>query len=123
MFCTGGIRCEKATSYLRLKGHNEVYHLEGGILKYFEESNEKSKWNGECFVFDNRVSVNNKLKKGSYNLCYACRMPLNENDKKSKKFIKGLACAHCYGKKTKSQLNKYRVRDEQFNKISKNENN
>ena len=120
MFCTGGIRCEKATSYLRFKGYKEVYHLEGGILKYLEESKKKSKWIGECFVFDNRVSVDTKLKKGSYNLCFACRMPLNETDKKSKKFVKGVVCPYCYGKKSKSQLNKYTTRNIQLENMSKN---
>ena len=92
MYCTGGIRCEKATSYIRKKGINEIYHLEGGILKYLEKNIENNSWNGECFVFDNRVSVNKHLKKGSYNLCFACRMPLSKSDMKNKSYLKGVSC-------------------------------
>ena len=114
MYCTGGIRCEKATSYIRKKGINEIYHLEGGILKYLEKNIENNSWNGECFVFDNRVAVNKHLKKGSYNLCFACRMPLSKSDMKNKSYLKGVSCPKCHGKKTITQLNKYKTRHNQF---------
>lgn len=99
MFCTGGIRCEKATAYLRQQGFDEVYHLEGGVLKYLEEvPAEQSRWHGECFVFDDRVSVGHGLKPGPYTLCYACRMPISESDMASEHFIKGVSCPRCYDK-------------------------
>lgn len=83
MFCTGGIRCEKSTALMKAKGFEEVYHLQGGILKYLEEvPQEESLWQGECFVFDSRVAVDHNLEKGSYDQCYACRMPITEEDKK-----------------------------------------
>lgn len=118
MFCTGGIRCEKATSYLKKKGREKVYHLQGGILKYLEEIKINSSWVGECFVFDNRVSLNGDLKKGTYELCYACRMPLSKNDIKKKNYTKGISCLHCYGKKTKTQINKYKMRNKQLKKVN-----
>ena len=91
-----------------------IFHLEGGILKYFEEVGDEFSWRGECFVFDNRVSINTKLKKGSFKLCYACRMPISQNDMKSIKYIKGISCPSCYGSKTDKQINKYRTRNNQF---------
>ncbi len=118
MFCTGGIRCEKATSYLKQKGHNNVYHLEGGIIKYLEKTENKSSWHGECFVFDNRVSVDKKLNKGSYKICYACRMPLSKDDIKNEKYIKGVSCHKCYGKKSQTQINKYQMRNKQLENIN-----
>ena len=97
MFCTGGIRCEKSTAYLKQKGFDQVYHLKGGILNYLKKiPKNKSKWTGECFVFDNRVSVDHDLKKGSFDQCYACRMPISVEDKKSKYYKKGISCPHCY---------------------------
>ena len=114
MFCTGGIRCEKATSYLKIKGHKNVYHLEGGILKYLEEVKDNKSWQGECFVFDNRVSLDKNLQKGNYKLCFACRMPLSQKDINHNNYIKGIACPYCYGKKTDVQINKYKVRNKQF---------
>lgn len=97
MYCTGGIRCEKSTALLREHGFEKVYHLEGGILKYLEEvPPEESLWEGECFVFDDRVSVDHALKPGSYDLCYACRMPLSDADKASEHYEKGVSCPHCY---------------------------
>ena len=97
MFCTGGIRCEKSTAYLKENGFDEVYHLEGGILKYLEEvPKDQTLWQGECFVFDNRVAVNHDLEKGSYDQCHACRMPITEKEKESKYYQPGLACHHCY---------------------------
>ena len=118
MFCTGGIRCEKATSYLKNKGHNNVYHLEGGIIKYLEKTKNKSSWYGECFVFDNRVSVDKKLKKGSYKICYACRMPLSKDDINNEKYIKGVSCHKCYDKKSQTQIDKYQMRNKQLENIN-----
>jgi len=97
MFCTGGIRCEKSTAYLKQQGFEEVYHLRGGILKYLEEvPEENSLWQGECFVFDDRVTVNHDLEKGSYDQCHACRRPITESDKRSEHFIAGASCPRCY---------------------------
>ena len=111
MFCTGGIRCEKASSFLIRLGKKNVYHLRGGIIKYLERQNKTDNfWTGECFVFDNRVSLNNKLKKGSYSLCYACRMPLSEKDKKHTFYVKGESCHMCFENKTEKQRDKYRMR-------------
>jgi len=99
MFCTGGIRCEKASSYMIKKGFRDINQLHGGILNYLEKtSNKNSLWNGECFVFDNRVSVQNELKEGTYELCHACRHPLSKKQLKSKKYTKGVSCPNCYGK-------------------------
>jgi UPF0176 protein len=97
MFCTGGIRCEKASAYMKKLGFEEVYHLKGGILKYLEEMpKEKSLWKGECFVFDQRVAVKHGLGLGSYELCPSCRHPVGLEDKKSRKYIEGVACPHCH---------------------------
>ena len=97
MFCTGGIRCEKSTAYMKEQGFDEVYHLEGGILKYLEEvPQDQTLWEGECFVFDNRVAVGHDLKRGSYDQCHACRMPITEQEKKSEFYQQGLACHHCH---------------------------
>ena len=97
MFCTGGIRCEKATAYMLQQGYEEVYHLQGGILKYIEQvPEEQSLWQGECFVFDNRVAVNHKLEKGKYDQCHGCRYPITVEDKQSEKYIEGVCCPHCH---------------------------
>ena len=105
MFCTGGIRCEKSTAFLRGEGFEEVYHLQGGILKYLEEvPKEQSLWQGECFVFDERVSVDHDLKPGNYAMCRACRQPLSAEDMASELFKDGVSCPHCYGKKTEAQI-------------------
>jgi len=97
MFCTGGIRCEKSTAYMRAQGFDNVYHLEGGILKYLETvREEQSLWEGECFVFDERVSVVHGLELGHYALCRVCRMPLSETDKTSEHYVEGVSCAHCH---------------------------
>ena len=99
MFCTGGIRCEKISSFMIKKGFKNVNQLQGGILNYLEKIPEKnSLWDGECFVFDNRVSVKNELKDGTYQLCHACRAPLSKTQIKSKKYKKGISCPKCYGK-------------------------
>jgi len=99
MFCTGGIRCEKATSYLLDQGFENVYHLKGGILKYLEQTPpESSLWNGECFVFDERVTVNQHLTPGTYSLCFGCRQPITEEDKQSPHFKTGVCCPACHDK-------------------------
>ena len=104
MFCTGGIRCEKSTALLRAQGFDEVYHLEGGILKYLETvPEERSLWEGECFVFDERVSVGHGLKVGDAVLCRACRHPLTEDDLASPLYEAGVSCPHCHGTKTEAQ--------------------
>ncbi len=100
MFCTGGIRCEKSTAFLKEKGFEEVYHLKGGILKYLEEvPREESMWQGECFVFDNRVAVDHDLNKGSYDQCHACRLPITEEDKRDTRYLKGVSCPRCHESK------------------------
>ncbi|MBE7637104.1 rhodanese-related sulfurtransferase [Sneathiella sp. P13V-1] len=115
MFCTGGIRCEKSTSYLLREGFEEVYHLEGGILQYFEDvPEEESTWEGECFVFDQRVTVNHNLEKGSYDQCYACRFPITEEDKQSPKYEKGVSCPHCYDEMSNSQRVRFMERQKQI---------
>ena len=115
MFCTGGIRCEKASSLLKDKGFENVYHLKGGILNYFEKIEpEESLWNGECFVFDDRVALNHKLEPGSYDLCHGCRMPITEEDKLSDKFIRGVSCSHCFDHKTVEQKRRYMDRQMQI---------
>jgi UPF0176 protein len=97
MFCTGGIRCEKATSYLLEQGFNEVYHLNGGILKYLEAVNpDENLWEGECFVFDGRVAVDKNLKKGTHEMCYSCRMPVSAEDRKSPEYEQGISCPRCF---------------------------
>lgn len=114
MFCTGGIRCEKSTALMLEKGFEEVYHLEGGILKYLEEvPKEETMWEGECFVFDSRVAVNHDLEKGNYDQCFACRMPITEEDKKRPEYVKGMSCHHCYGKLTDEQRARFAEREKQ----------
>ena len=115
MFCTGGIRCEKASSLLKDKGFKKVYHLKGGILNYLEKVKpQESLWNGECFVFDDRVALNHKLEPGSYDLCHGCRMPITEDDKLSDKFVRGVSCAHCFDDKTEEQKRRYADRQMQI---------
>ena len=115
MFCTGGIRCEKASSLLKDKGFEKVYHLKGGILNYLEKVKpEESLWNGECFVFDDRVALNHKLEPGSYDLCHGCRMPITEDDKLSPNFIRGVSCSHCFDNKTEEQKRRYSDRQIQI---------
>lgn len=114
MFCTGGIRCEKSTAYLKEKGFDEVYHLEGGILKYLEEiPKEDSLWQGECFVFDNRVAVDHDLNKGNYDQCYACRYPITEEDKTKEQYQSGVSCPHCYDKISAQQRERFQEREKQ----------
>lgn len=114
MFCTGGIRCEKASSFMKQEGFDEVYHLEGGILKYLEEvPAEQSLWQGECFVFDNRVAVGPGLQAGSFDLCHGCRMPIDESDKLSEYYEEGVSCPHCYQQLSDSQRQRFRDRQKQ----------
>ena len=115
MFCTGGIRCEKSTAYLRQQGFEDVYHLKGGILKYLEEvPEEQSLWQGECFVFDERVTVGHGLVQGEYELCRACRHPISAEDKASAQFEAGVSCPHCHGTQSAEQLQGLRERQKQI---------
>ena len=115
MFCTGGIRCEKSTAYMKEQGFEEVYHLEGGILKYLEEvPKEETKWEGECFVFDNRVAVNHDLEKGQYDQCHACRYPITEEEKQSEHYVQGVSCPHCIDKYTTEQRERFKQRELQM---------
>ena len=114
MFCTGGIRCEKASSYMLEQGFDQVYHLQGGILKYLEQVPAgESKWQGECFVFDNRVAVNHRLEKGSYELCHGCRYPITEQDKQSAAYEEGVSCPHCHDRLSDEQRSRFRERQKQ----------
>ena len=120
MFCTGGIRCEKSTAFLKAKGFDEVFHLEGGILKYLEDvPSKESLWQGECFVFDDRVTVDHDLKPGSYDQCHACRMPINNTDKKSNAYVKGISCSHCIDRKTDADRARFRERQKQIHLANK----
>ncbi len=115
MFCTGGIRCEKATSLLLEKGYQNTYHLKGGILKYFEDiPSNRNKYKGECYVFDERVSVNNNLKKGSYSICHACGMPLSLEDKKKLHYIEGVQCHLCIDKFSDADRARFAERQKQI---------
>ena len=114
MFCTGGIRCEKSTAFMRAEGFSEVYHLEGGILKYLETiPKEKSRWEGECFVFDERVSVGHGLKPGDYELCRSCRMPLGDVERASPHYVRGLSCAQCHDQTSDEKKASLRERQRQ----------
>ena len=116
MFCTGGIRCEKASVYLEKKGFNNIYQLKGGILNYIKSiKNKNSLWRGECFVFDNRVSLKHGLKVGSYSICSGCRNPISQKDILSKKYEEGVTCPGCYNKLTISQKKRFRMRQGQIN--------
>ena len=115
MFCTGGIRCEKSTAYLKSQGFDEVYHLRGGILKYLEQVPEaESSWTGECFVFDDRVTVDHQLEPGSYGQCHACRMPISDNDQASPDYVPGISCPHCIHEKSDADRQRYRERELQI---------
>jgi UPF0176 protein len=115
MFCTGGIRCEKSTAFLKAEGIDDVYHLEGGILRYLENIPEaESKWQGECFVFDERVSVKHGLELGEMELCHACRRPISQEDKASAHFIEGVACAACYAERTDEDRARFAERQKQI---------
>lgn len=114
MFCTGGIRCEKASAFMKQEGFDEVYHLEGGILKYLEEVPETdSLWEGQCFVFDNRVSVGHGLKVGDYELCRGCRRPISELEKTAPGYEEGVSCSACADSLTEDQKKRFRDRQKQ----------
>lgn len=115
MFCTGGIRCEKSTAYLKERGFDKVYHLRGGILKYLEEIPEKdSEWHGECFVFDDRVTVDHALRRGHYDQCHACRRSITAADKDHQHYVSGVSCPHCYGQTTATQKIRFKEREMQI---------
>ena len=120
MFCTGGIRCEKSTNFLLGEGIEDVYHLKGGILKYLEHvPQEESTWEGECFVFDNRVSVRHGLVQGNYDQCYACRRPITEDDKTRSDYIKGMQCHQCIDKYTNEDRARFGERQRQIDAAAK----
>jgi UPF0176 protein len=115
MFCTGGIRCEKSTAFLKAEGIEDVYHLEGGILRYLETvPEEESKWHGECFVFDDRVSVKHGLELGSMELCHACRRPITQEDKNSSLFVEGVSCDACHDERTEEDRERFAQRQLQI---------
>ena len=115
MYCTGGIRCEKASSLMKEEGFNEVYHLQGGILKYLEQvEKEKSLWEGECFVFDDRVCLTENLEVGSYKMCFACRMPITEDELNDDRYEEGISCLYCYDKTTKDKKERFESRQKQI---------
>ena len=117
MFCTGGIRCEKAAIYLKKRGFKKIYQLKGGILNYLKKIKPKnSLWKGECFVFDNRVSLKHGLVQGTYSICGGCRQPVSVKDKKSKKYEEGVTCPNCFNKLTKNQKSRFRMRQSQIYK-------
>ena len=120
MFCTGGIRCEKASVYLKKKGFKNVYQLRGGILNYLKKVNKKkSLWKGECFVFDNRISVKHGLIRGTFSMCSGCRKPISSRDKKSTKYEKGVSCPNCHDRLSNSQKERFRMRQKQINLAKK----
>jgi len=115
IFCTGGIRCEKASYYLKKKGFDNVYQLKGGILNYLKKMDKKkSLWKGECYVFDNRISVKHKLKQGTYSMCSGCRKPVSLKEKKSKKYVEGVSCPKCHDCLTESQKDRFAMRQKQI---------
>ncbi len=115
MYCTGGIRCEKATAFMKEQGFDEVYHLKGGILKYLEDvPQEESLWEGACFVFDERVSVEHGLKEGDHKLCHACRNPITAEEITSEKYEEGVSCSQCYDSRTEEDRLRYRQRQLQI---------
>ena len=120
MFCTGGIRCEKASVFLENKGYNNVYQLKGGVLNYLKKIKVKdSLWKGECFVFDNRISLKHGLKVGTYFMCSGCRKPIAPKDKKSKKYEEGVSCPNCHDNLTETQKARFRMRQKQINLAKK----
>ena len=115
MFCTGGIRCEKSTSLLLSKGFEDVWHLKGGILNYLEQTPEEdTRWEGECFVFDSRVAVNHQLEKGSYDQCFACRFPIDDDQKQSPHYLPGVSCPRCVNAHTEQQKGRFAERQRQI---------
>jgi UPF0176 protein len=115
MFCTGGIRCEKSTAFLKAEGIDDVYHLEGGILRYLENiPASESKWQGECFVFDERVSVKHGLELGSLQLCHACRFPIHAEDRLSERFVEGVSCPNCFDDRSDADRTRFAERQKQI---------
>jgi UPF0176 protein len=115
MFCTGGIRCEKATAFLRQQGFEGVHHLEGGILRYLEEVPEQgSSWSGECFVFDQRVAVNHRLEPGEHSLCHACGLPLSPADRELESHVEGVSCRHCIDRFSDADRERFAERQRQM---------
>ena len=115
MFCTGGIRCEKSTSLLVSRGFEDVWHLKGGILNYLEQTPEEdTRWEGECFVFDSRVAVNHQLEKGSYDQCFACRFPIDDDQKQSPHYLPGVSCPRCVNAHTEQQKGRFAERQRQI---------
>ncbi len=123
MYCTGGIRCEKASSYLLSIGYTNVMQLDGGIISYLNSNKTNSSWKGECFVFDNRVSVNSELEQGNYRQCHGCRSPISKKDINSSKYQKGVSCPNCYDKKSNNQKRRYAIRQSQIDAAEKNQKN
>ena len=120
MFCTGGIRCEKASIFLKKRGFKNVFQLKGGIINYLNKTKKKdSLWKGECFVFDNRVSLKHKLKQGTFSICGGCRKPISTKDKKSKKYEEGVSCERCYDTLSSLQKSRFRMRQNQINLAKK----
>jgi UPF0176 protein len=119
MFCTGGIRCEKATAYVKARGFENVFHLKGGILKYLENIPEaESRWNGDCFLFDQRVAVGHGLKQSDYDQCHACRMPLNAEEREAAEYVPGVSCPHCFNSRSDDQRRRYSERQKQVEKAA-----
>ena len=117
MFCTGGIRCEKASSYLQQEGFGEVHHLRGGILKYLEQVPEsESRWRGECFVFDQRVALNHQLEPGEYSLCHACGLPVSAEQRDLPSYINGVQCLHCEDRFTDADRARFAMRQRQIDR-------
>ena len=117
MFCTGGIRCEKTSVYLKKKGFENIFQLNGGILNYLKKIKKtESLWKGECFVFDNRISLKHELKIGTYSMCSGCRMPISPKDKRSNKYEEGVSCPNCHDKLTETQKSRFRMRQSQVYK-------
>ena len=120
MFCTGGIRCEKASIFLKKKGFKNVFQLKGGILNYLNKTEKKeSLWKGECYVFDNRISLKHKLKQGSFSMCSGCRTPISIKDQKSNKYEEGVSCSRCYDTLSITQKSRFRMRQNQINLAKK----
>ena len=120
MFCTGGIRCEKASVYLQTKGFQNVYQLKGGIINYLKKiKKNKSLWRGECYVFDNRVSIKHGLVPGNFSMCSGCRKPISNKDKKSQKYEEGVSCPNCHDTLTITQKERFRMRQKQINLAKK----
>ena len=120
MFCTGGIRCEKASVFLEKKGFKNVFQLKGGIINYLKKiKKEQSLWKGECYVFDNRISIKHGLMPGTFSMCSGCRKPISSKDKKSKKYEEGVSCPSCHNHLKPSQKERFRMRQKQINLAKK----